>query len=109
MKRILLAAATVASIAAIAAPASAQGWRSINQRQAHLDQRIDRGFRNGSLTRGEAIRLRAEFRRIAQLENYYRRTGGGLDGRERRDLDRRMDILAARIRYERRDYQQRRY
>ena len=107
MKRILLAAAAVASITAFAAPAGAQAWRSINQRQAQLDHRIDRGVRNGALTRGEAIRLRAEFRRIAQLENYYRRTGGGLDGRERRDLDRRMDILAAKIRMEKRDYQRR--
>ena len=109
MKRILLAAAAVASLTAIAAPASAQAWRSINQRQAQLDHRIDRGVRTGVLTRGEAIRLRAEFRRILQLEGYYRRTGGGLDGRERRDLDRRMDMLAAKIRYEKHDYQQRRY
>lgn len=57
----LLAMAVAASALAFAAPASAQGWQSINQRQAQLDQRIDVGVRNGSLTRNEGVRLRAEF------------------------------------------------
>lgn len=75
-------------------------WRSIDQRQASLDARIDRGVRTGALTRREAYRLRAEFRDIAQLEAYYRRTGGGLSYAERRELDRRFDALSARIRIE---------
>ena len=29
-------------------------WRSINQRQAQLDQRIDRSLRNGAISRREA-------------------------------------------------------
>lgn len=77
------------------------GWRSIDQRQAHLDRRIDQGLRNGSLTRREAWRLRAEFRDIARLEARYR--VNGLSGWERADLDRRFDQLSAQIRYERRD------
>ena len=79
------------------------GWRSIDQRQAQLDRRIDQGLRNGSLTRREAWRLRAEFRDIARLEARYRMNG--LSGWERADLDRRFDQLSAQIRYERHDNQ----
>ncbi|HET9229710.1 MAG TPA: hypothetical protein VFO00_00370 [Vitreimonas sp.] len=105
MKKLLTAAAVV-SMLAVAAPASAQSWQSINQRQANLDHRIDMGVRNGSLTRNEAIRLRAEFRDLARLEAHYR-ASRGLSNAERRDLDRRFDLLSARIRYERQDRQDR--
>lgn len=100
-----LALAAAASVLAMAAPASAQAWQSINQRQANLDQRIDMGVRNGSLTRSEAVRLRAEFNDLNRLEARYRATGGGLSMQERADLDRRFDSLSARIRYERHDSQ----
>ncbi|WP_395645143.1 hypothetical protein [Terricaulis sp.] len=101
----LLAMAVAAGALAIAAPASAQTWQSINQRQAQLDQRIDVGVRNGSLTRAEAVRLRDEFRDLARLEARYR--VNGLSYGERADLDRRFDALSARIRYERHDNQDR--
>ena len=112
MKKLIASVIAVTTIAA-AAPAMAQsyygggygGWQNINQRQANLDRRIDQGVRNGSLTRAEAVRLRAEFRNIAYLENRYRRTGNGLSRWERQDLDRRFDRLSAQIRFERRDYQ----
>lgn len=77
------------------------GWQSINQRQYQLDRRIDQGVRNGSLTRREAGRLRAEFNQLVRLEANYRR--GGLSRWERNDLDARFDRLSARIRYERHD------
>ncbi|MDP3173886.1 MAG: hypothetical protein Q8M88_05575 [Phenylobacterium sp.] len=77
------------------------GWMNINARQAQLDNRIDRGVRQGRLTRAEAQRLRAEFYQIARLENRYR--AGGLSNWERADLDRRFDRLSAQIRYEGRD------
>ena len=111
MKRILLVAAAVGTLAA-AAPALAQpyggvnGWQTINARQAQLDRRIDMGVQNGSLTRPEAQRLRGEFRMIADLEARYR-SSGGLDARERADLDRRFDVLSQRIRWERADNQDR--
>jgi hypothetical protein len=73
-------------------------WENINQRQARLDARIDRGVRRGCLARREAVRLRAEFRNIANLEATYRRSGGGLTMVERQDLDRRFDRLGADIR-----------
>lgn len=80
-------------------------WQPIDQRQANLDHRIDVGVRNGQLTRAEALRLRSEFRAIAQLEARYR--VGGLSAWERADLDRRFDALSARIRFERTDRQDR--
>ncbi|WP_371130424.1 hypothetical protein [Phenylobacterium sp.] len=76
-------------------------WMNINQRQMQLDRRIDQGVRNGSITRREAMRLRAEFQSIARLENRYR--ANGLSTWERADLDRRFDTLKLRIRMERTD------
>jgi hypothetical protein len=96
-------------LAAVAVPsvASAQSWQPINARQANLDRRIDMGIRNRTLSRVEATRLRAEFRQIARLEARYR--VGGLSNWERRDLTRRFDALSAKVRYERRDRNGRRY
>ncbi len=104
MKRLLVSALALATIAGAAAPAAAQTWVSINQRQATLDHRIDQGIRNGSLTAGEAARLRAEFRQIAGLEATYRRSNGVFTQAERVDLDRRMNALAARITAQRSDW-----
>lgn len=84
-----------------------RGWQNINQRQRMLDERIDRGVRSGALTRGEAMRLRNDYRGLARLEASYRRTNG-LQAWERNDLDRRFDALSARIRYERTDNDTRR-
>ena len=78
-----------------------RGWTDINQRQAQLDRRIDQGLRSGQLTRTEAYRLRGEFQTIARLETRYRT--GGLSQWERADLDRRFDVLANKIHWERRD------
>jgi hypothetical protein len=108
MKRLLLSAvAASATLALLPAVASAQDWQSINQRQANLDQRIDEGVRSGVLTRPEAITLRGEFNTLADLEAQYRRSGGGLDARERMDLDQRFDRLSQKIRVQRNDRDQR--
>jgi hypothetical protein len=105
--RKLLAMAVAAGALAVAAPASAQVWQSINQRQAQLDARIDAGVRDGSLTRQEAYRLRSEFNDLARLEARYR--VDGLSFGERADLDRRFDTLSQQIRYQRNDDQSRGY
>lgn len=102
----LLAIAVAAGALAVAAPASAQSWQNINQRQANLDARIDAGVRSGDLTRNEAARLRNEFRDLARLEARYR-SSNGLSRGERADLDRRFDLLSQRIRFERHDRQDR--
>src|SRR5690606_39707851 len=91
-----LAMAVAASALAVAAPASAQSWQSINQRQANLDARIDAGVRSGDLTRNEAARLRGEFRELARLEARYR-ASYGLSNAERRDLDMRLDRKSTRL------------
>ena len=103
--RKLLAMAVAAGALAVAAPASAQIWQSINQRQAQLDARIDAGVRDGSLTRQEAFRLRGEFNDLARLEARYR--VDGLSFGERADLDRRFNSLSSQIRYQRNDDQER--
>lgn len=105
--RKLLAMAVAASALAVAAPASAQAWQSINQRQANIDARIDAGVRSGDLTRQEAVRLRGEFNDLARLEANYR-SSYGLSDAERRDLDMRFDRLSQRVRFERNDRQDRR-
>ncbi|MDO9336658.1 MAG: hypothetical protein EON95_13165 [Caulobacteraceae bacterium] len=106
MKKFALAILAASALAATAAPALAAPWQNINQRQAQLDRRIDQGVRNGALTRREAGNLRNEFRGIARLEARYRATAG-LQTWERRDLDRRFDVLSAKIRWERHDRQDR--
>lgn len=87
-------------VAMTALPAAAQP--SVNQRQAQIERRIDQGIRSGALSRREATNLRAEFRQIAQLEQRYRRSNG-LSVQERRDLDRRFDALAYKVRVDKRD------
>ncbi|TKD51282.1 hypothetical protein [Sphingomonas baiyangensis] len=109
MKKLSIGLAGLAvAIAALPATASAQNWQSINQRQARIEARITQGMRNGALTRPEAVRLRTQLNQLAGLEARYRRTGGGLNQAERRDLDRRFDLLSQRVRVQKNDRQVRR-
>lgn len=101
--RYALPTLAAAGLMLAAAPAAAQTWTTINERQQRLDDRIDAGVRTGQLNRREADRLRDEFRDIARLEARYR--GNGLSSWERQDLDRRFDALSARVRSERNDAQ----
>lgn len=102
-----VAISLIAASVAIPSVAEAQRHQPIDQRQHNILNRIDRGVRNGSLTRNEAQRLRTEFRGLERLEYRYR--ANGLSVRERNDLNRRYDVLSQRVRYERRDRQDRRY
>ena len=120
--KIVATLAAVAAVAAVAAPAAAQsyggdrgrhdepryeqnrpdqGRYNLNQRQEQLNTRIERGIRNGSLSRSEARQLRREAASIARIEARYR--AGGLSGWERADLDRRFDRLDAQVRHDRHD------
>lgn len=76
-------------------------WVSIDRRKAQLDRRIEQGLRNGQLTGAEAARLRAEFNAVARMDMRFRR--GGYTPSEMAELDRRFDMLAEQIRWERRD------
>ena len=117
MKKVLLsvvaAAAAATALPALAQPYGAahgyhrnqgyddRGWSPISQRADRLNERIERGVRNGQITRREANRLRAQLIRLVRLEANFRQ--GGLNGWERQELDRRFDMLRAEIRFERRD------
>jgi len=126
MKKLLIPALALAA-ASVAVPAMAQSygprhhddrggryeqdrggsWQNISQRKYNLDRRIDRGERNGSLSRREASRLRRELNDLVYLERSYLR--GGLSFRERSELDRRYDRLSFQVREERRDRDDRRW
>ena len=100
MKKIILSITAVTALAAAALPAVASA-QSINQRQDRLEWRIEKGERNGTLTRREARRLTIELREIQRLEARYRRDG--LSRWEHADLNYRFDRISAQIRYERQD------
>ena len=126
MKKFLIPALALAA-ASVAVPAMAQSygprhyedrggryeqdrggsWQNISQRNYQLDRRIDRGERNGSLSRREATRLRFDLDALVYLERSYMR--GGLSLRERAELDRRYDRLSFQVREERRDRDDRRW
>ena len=122
MKKALIPMLAIAA-ASVAVPAAAQnydrhdrgdryeqnrgGWQSISNRKHQLDRRINVGLRNGSLSRREGRRLENELNRLVRLERSYLR--GGLTRWERNDLDRRYDRLAAEVRNERRDRDNRRW
>lgn len=77
--------------------------RVIDQRQYELSRRIDRSFEMRRISRHEYVGLRAELGQIERLEHRYMRSGRGLDRQEFADLDRRLDRLQARFRWDRRD------
>ncbi len=66
-------------------------------REARQRGRIAAGLHDGSLTRGEAARLRAEQARIERRERRFRRDDGRLGPRERARLDRSLDRSARHI------------
>lgn len=76
-------------------------WMPIAQRTQWLDQRINRGAQEGTLDRNDVRSLRRELAQLQQTENRYSR--GGMQRWEMADLDKRFDVLASRIQYERTD------
>lgn len=102
LKNTTLIAASVLALSAGAA--SAQSWVPVNSRMADIETRIEAGMRNGDLTRAEARSIRNDYQALADLEARYR--VNGLSSWERSDLDRRMDQLSMRVRFERNDQQE---
>ncbi|MDQ8755483.1 hypothetical protein RCO27_04505 [Sphingosinicella sp. LHD-64] len=107
---IALATATIGSTAIVASPAVAQpAWRlhpganrQIQQDINQLDRRITRAEQRRTISRREAFGLRREANDIRRL--YARYSRNGLDRREVRDLQSRVNTVHARLRYERRDW-----
>ncbi|HYI41819.1 MAG TPA: hypothetical protein VE053_16040 [Allosphingosinicella sp.] len=103
MNRIILtalAATSAAAALAAAAPASAQsggyggnsyGNGNIEVRADQLQMRLQAGIRSGAITRSEAMPLREQLRELTRLETLYARDG--ISGRERADLQQRMNSL----------------
>ena len=73
-----------------------QGRRSFAQRRAALDARIDSAVRDGSLSRGEAERIRDEYDEIVRLEANYS-ANGNMSQQQRSDLRMRYRALTQRI------------
>jgi hypothetical protein len=117
-KPLLIALAlTVAgtAIPALAQPAWRYGdswnreafWRGapqgIRERIDWLQERINRGVRDGSLDPGEARRSQWQLDQIRRDVRWSRRDGGGLSWRERDRIQARLDDLSQRIRWRRHD------
>lgn len=75
--------------------------QNIRQRLMQVDRRIDRGIQRGDLNREEAHVARGYYNQVAHRLDMYR--VDGFNRWELADLDRRLDSLEARVRYERHD------
>lgn len=96
-----------AALGAVGVPAAAnaQRWQPIAQRKVNLSARIDQGIRSGELNRREASRLIGQLDSLVVLERQYRASGRILTARERRELDRRYDVLSRRVYRQKNDAQ----
>ena len=75
---------------------------NVNEREARIRARIDRGIRDGRITRAEARGLYRELGSIESAERTYK-SDGRLTNRENADLNRRLDRLADNVRIQLRD------
>ncbi|MFN3932061.1 MAG: hypothetical protein ACK4JY_09965 [Brevundimonas sp.] len=73
-----------------------RGRRPLYQQRADLDARIEAGVRDGSLSRTEAGRLRADYDALVQLETRYA-ADGRMTTTERQDLRDRYRALSQRV------------
>ena len=107
MNKIIFIALAATSAIAAAAPASAQsgGYRrqrlwtangNVEVRADQLQMRLQAGVRSGAITRAEAMPLREQLRQLTRLETLYARDG--ISGRERADLQHRINSLRQGIR-----------
>jgi hypothetical protein len=104
MKKLALSAAAAVCLLS-AGVASAQpgpgGW-DLGRREAWMQQRIDRGMADGSLTRHEGHRVQRELNRIRYEESRLRRMSGGrLRPGDRDRLEAQLDNLNTHIRWAR--------
>ena len=102
-KTILALAAGAVTLTGLATAADAAPYgRRIDQREARIEKRIDRGARSGALTRGEATRLRMRLAGVRRVERVQRQRGVA----ERHRLNHRLNRLSTRVHFEkhRRDF-----
>jgi hypothetical protein len=107
MRKLLTAMAAMSTLA-VSLPAMAQ---SFSDRSDRIEERIEAGRSDGSLTWREARDLRSRLRDVQRTQDAYERNG--MSAWEARDLDRRFDQLSndvygqrhdTQYRYERRGY-----
>ena len=79
---------------------------SINEREAQIRARIERGLNNGRITQREARPLYRELGSIEATERAYK-ADGRLSYREDAELNRRLDRLADNVRIQLRDDERR--
>ncbi len=70
-------------------------WQPLSTRNGEFEQRISIGLQNRSISQGEATRLRADWRALAQVEAGYMRNG--IDAREQADLSSRYNAIDTRL------------
>jgi len=108
------AALAIATLAPAAAPAqtypsasTSDFWRAAPadawNRISYLEQRINDGVRDGSLTAGEAARARAELRQVRRQAMRLRRRDRGMTSADARWVQRRLDRVGANVRWMRHD------
>jgi len=102
MNKIIIALAATTAFAG-AAPAAAQygqgygqqGWGQ--QSSAQLQLQLQAGIRSGAISRAEAMPLRDQLMQLTRLERLYARDG--ISGRERADLQHRINNVRQGIRF----------
>jgi hypothetical protein len=97
MNKIIIALAATTAFAG-AAPAAAQyGMAGNGQiRSAQLQMQLQAGIRSGAISRAEATPLRQQLMQLTRLERLYARDG--ISGRERADLQHRINSVRQGIR-----------
>ena len=96
MKKIMIVLAAT-TVLTVATPAAAQyAGANIELRVEQLQTQLQMGVRNGDITRSEAMPLREQLRQLTRLERQYR--VGGISGRERADLQHRINSVRQGIR-----------
>jgi len=107
MNRIVLASLTALTLSA-AVSTGASAYDQIDARQAVQAARIQQGIRSGEINRFEAMRLRAEQARIAQMERRAE-ADGRVDRYEAAQIRRAQNEASRHIYQESHDSQKRRW
>jgi hypothetical protein len=90
---------------ALVVPAFGEG--TLKKREENQSDRIQQGVQNGSLTKREAARLRAQQRDIRQDVRQDKRDGGGLTQQEKAKLTREQNHASRQIHRQKHDAQAR--
>ena len=95
MKRLLIIGLFALAGTAQAAPPP-PAWATLTAREARTTERVDAAAKAGQITASEAARLRQKLDRAQSLRAFYRKSHG-MSAWERRDIERRLKTLDARL------------